>query len=69
MNDEIFCSVCEDEVNPKRAALGYTTCLNCGAREALTGIREKAQRTGIAYNKGGYQFITPGEDPKTLGRK
>jgi hypothetical protein len=37
--------------------------------EVQRAILEKASRVGIAYNKGGYQLITPGEDPKTLGRK
>jgi hypothetical protein len=37
--------------------------------EVQAQIREKASRVGIAYNKGGYQLLTPGMDPKTLGRK
>jgi hypothetical protein len=37
--------------------------------EVQAQIREKAARVGIAYNKGGYQLITPGMDPKNLGRK
>lgn len=25
---------CGDDIDPRRAALGYTTCLKCGEREA-----------------------------------
>jgi hypothetical protein len=32
-------------------------------------IREKSSRIGILVNKSGYGVITPGMDPKTLGRK
>jgi hypothetical protein len=37
--------------------------------EVQKQIREKASRTGILVNKGGYGYITPGMDPTTLGRK
>jgi len=32
-------------------------------------ILKKAARVAPAYNKGGYQLITPGEDIKTIGSK
>lgn len=32
-------------------------------------ILKKASQVSIGYNKGGYMYITPGIDPKTLGRK
>lgn len=32
-------------------------------------ILRKAKQVGIAYNKGGYQYLTPGTNPKDLGRK
>ena len=40
-------------------------------REALALAKAEARKSQVApaYSKGAYQLITPGEDPKTLGRK
>lgn len=32
-------------------------------------IQQKAKRTGIAYNKGGYMYLTDGSNPHDIGRK
>lgn len=37
--------------------------------EIQKAILDKANRTAPAYNKGGYQFITPGADLTDIGKK
>jgi len=37
--------------------------------ETIEEIKAKATRIAPAYNKGPLQYVTPGMDPKTLGRK
>jgi hypothetical protein len=38
-------------------------------RKAQQEIAFKRSCVAPAYNKGGYQYITPETDPKTIGRK
>lgn len=52
---------CDEEVNPKRVALGYHTCLKCGS-PAPTRIVD------TAFNKGGLQLISQ-DDLLSMGRK
>jgi hypothetical protein len=58
------CSHCGEPVNPKRAALGYRTCLPCGEQDA------RAERAGWCvvqeYGKGAYQYVTPSSARRTL---
>lgn len=37
--------------------------------EAAEAVMAKSKRIGIAFSKGGYQYITEGTDLKTLGKK
>lgn len=37
--------------------------------ETIKELTRKKERTAPIWNKGGYQYITDGEDTKTLGRK
>ena len=37
--------------------------------DAANEIISKSKRIGIAYSKGGYQYITDGTDLKTIGKK
>lgn len=37
--------------------------------ETIKELNRKKERTAPIWNKGGYQYITDGEDTKTLGRK
>lgn len=37
--------------------------------EAKKEIEKKKKQTGVLFNKGGYQYITEGMDPTTLGKK
>ena len=50
---------CGEEIAPARVALGYTTCLVCGDKEA----KQSKFTVAIPYSKGAYQFI---HDPKDL---
>lgn len=52
---------CGEEVNPKRWALGYRTCLEHGEKQ-------KEYLVAPAYNKGGLQLITE-SGIKDIGRK
>ena len=52
---------CDEEVNPKRIALGYKTCLKCGSPEPTRLV-------GQASNKSGYQLLAE-TDVKSMGRK
>lgn len=46
-----ICSVCGEEFSEARARLGYTTCLQHGAKQ-------KQYTVAPAFNKGAYQLIT-----------
>lgn len=37
--------------------------------DAAEAVMAKSKRIGIAFSKGGYQYITEGTDLKTLGKK
>jgi hypothetical protein len=56
-----------EEIDPRRLALGYTTCLTCGAEEAKIESERKSRRIAIAYDKGAYQYITEETNLKDLG--
>ena len=64
----IECVRCEEEVCPRRSALGYKTCLDCGATDANRESRQKARRVAPAFNKGAYQYITSHNMAKDIGR-
>ena len=62
------CKICEEEYSPKRKALGYDTCLNCGGRIANKQAALKSRQVAPAYNKGAYQYITSVNMAKDIGR-
>ena len=62
------CKVCSEEFSPKRFALGYRTCLTCGAKEAAQQTARKARCTAPAYNKGAYMYVTNRTMARDLGR-
>lgn len=62
------CPKCNiEEIAAGRLALGYTTCLTCGEGEAQEEIAAKSRRVAIAYDKGGYQYITDDTNLGDLG--
>lgn len=60
------CTVCGDAYPEKRAALGYTTCLDCGDRAAA---EERTSWTVCCTPKGHYTRITRKEELKWLNQK
>jgi len=56
-----------EEIESARLALGYKVCLTCGEIEAQRESERKAGRVAIAYDKGGYQYITDDTNLGDLG--
>ena len=63
-----LCVVCQAEYSPKRLALGYRTCLDCGGVQALKEKSRKARCTAPAFNKGAYQYVGSINMAKGVGR-
>lgn len=53
-----YCIVCSDDVNPRRWALGFKTCLACGERSA-----REVKQCIVPLAKSNYQ---PVRDPNVL---
>jgi len=62
------CIECWEEYNPKRKALGYKTCLECGAVNAQKAIAHKKKCSAPLFNKGAYQYVGSKEVAKWIGR-
>ena len=62
-----ICIECGEDYNPKRAELGYRTCLDCGGKIADIEVARKARCSAPAYNKGAYQVI-PRKEVKDIGK-
>ena len=62
------CVSCGDEFNPRRFALGYYVCLECGDEEATKQILKKSKCTAPAYNKGAYMYVSSARMAKELGK-
>lgn len=65
---ECFCIDCGVSFSPKRRALGYRTCLDCGSVRAATETARKARCTAPAYNKGAYQYVATTQVARGVGR-
>ncbi len=63
--DCIKCGI--EEVETGRVALGYKICLTCGEEMAKLESERKSRRIAIAYDKGAYQYIADGDDPRDFG--
>lgn len=68
MTEFFDCVICEEDVDPRRAALGYKTCLECGGRAANVERARKATCSAPAFNKGAYQYVTSADMARDLGR-
>ena len=62
--DELFCSWCGDDVEPRHWALGHRACISC--RDKIAEQERKTWCVVQEYGKGAYQFVTPTAAPKTL---
>lgn len=58
------CRTCGDDINPRRAKLGYRLCLFCGEEAATTERRSWC--VVQEYSKGAYQLVTPASATVTL---
>lgn len=63
------CVECGEFYSPKRLALGYKTCLDCGEAEASKEKKAKGKQIAPAYNKGAYMYITNKEMVNGIHRK
>jgi hypothetical protein len=60
------CIHCDDDIDPRRAALGYKLCLFCGEEAA----REERRGWTIApLHKSNYMLLTNKEDLKGINNK
>lgn len=61
------CNQCGDDIEPKRYALGYRTCLWCGEAQAK---KDRTIWCVVPYtNKGAYMLITNEEHLKSINPK
>lgn len=63
-----ICVNCDSDYNPKRLALGYKTCLECGESEAVEEKVRKSKCTAPAYNKGAYMYVSSSSEALDIGR-
>ena len=64
----VHCSECGEDYNIKRAQLGYTTCLDCGDKDANKIAQRRARCSAPAFNKGAYQPMMTLKDARWAGR-
>lgn len=48
------CHICGDAIAPRRSALGYTLCMQCG-EETARGVRHCA----VPLSKSNYVYVSP----------
>lgn len=63
------CRYCDTPIKPKRAELGYKTCISCGGRDAEKVRKSLSGCSAPAYNKGAYQPMMTRQDARDAGRK
>lgn len=65
-----WCPLCDDEeISPKRLALGYETCLACGDKVATRRIAEREKSVMPTHNKGGFAPISSTADANEVRRE
>ena len=62
------CFDCGEEFSPKRKALGYEYCLECGESHAHEVSERMKKCTAPLYNKGAYQYVGSVQDARWAGR-
>lgn len=55
MDKQPLCSMCDEPYNPLRYEAGYTTCLNCGDKQAT---KDRESWCIAPMHKSNYQLIT-----------
>lgn len=60
------CPRCDDDINPRRFALGYRLCLPCGEKEAR---QERAHWCIVPMHKSNYVLLTDKRDLPGIGNK
>ena len=58
------CVECGEAINPKRADLGYNTCIDCAKRTGTSQVR-----TVVPLSKSNYVLVTNVDDLKGLNPK
>lgn len=58
------CNSCGEEYNPRRKALGFRTCLDCGE-----SVAQKVVHTIVPMHKSNYVVISDIEDLKGINNK
>ena len=58
------CKLCGEPIADRRSALGYTTCLDCGEREART-----VRHTIVPMHKSNYTVISDRRDLMGINNK
>lgn len=58
------CRLCDEPINDRRSALGYTTCLHCGEKEART-----VKHTVVPMHKSNYTVISDRRDLHGINNK
>jgi len=66
--DNPQCWDCGEEFSPKRKAIGYEYCLECGDKYAQKESARKAKCTAPLYNKGAYQYVGSVAVAKSVGK-
>ncbi len=60
---ELHCRKCNEEIDPRRAALGFKVCLDCGEAIAKAEIAHR-RKAMMPLHKGNYVFVGSGEAAK-----
>jgi len=60
------CVNCDDDIDPRRVALGYRVCLMCGEEAAR---EERRSWTIVPMHKSNYVLLTNKEDLKGVNSK
>lgn len=58
------CKSCGEHINDRRSAIGYTTCLDCGEREARS-----VKHTIVPMHKSNYTVISDRRDLMGINNK